>query len=428
MTMKLLIVFDHRFFRGADDAVFSAKSYGYSFFAKRYLRVFDDVTIFARLADAPAGTEAGEPTEGPGVRVASLGDWQGPLGWARAWRPIGRALDAHLAAAESVLLIAPGMLASLAHRRFRRTRRPYGIEVVSDPYDAMAPASMHHPLRPLLRWSATRQLQRLCATAAAASYVTRETLQRRYPCPAYSIGVSDVELPALAFANDPRPPAKRGAPRTIVTVGTMSQPYKAQDVLIDALAACRRAGLDLRAVLVGDGRHRAELEARAAAQRVSEQITFAGALPAGEPVRRVLDEANLFVLPSRTEGLPRAMVEAMARGLPCVGSAVGGIPELLPEEDVVPPGDAKALAAKIRAVLADRDRLTRMAARNLEVAREFREELLEARRCEFYEELKRVTAVEPATRSVRRAGPTSLRRFRGGGASLSARETLDPSA
>jgi glycosyltransferase involved in cell wall biosynthesis len=226
--------------------------------------------------------------------------------------------------------------------------------------------------------------------------VTRETLQRRYPCPAFSVGVSDVELPAGAFADDPRPPVKRGSPRTIVTVGTMSQPYKAQEVLIDALARCRRAGLDVHAVLVGDGRHRAALEARAAAERVAEQVTFAGALPAGEPIRRVLDAAHLFVLPSRTEGLPRAMVEAMARGLPCVGSAVGGIPELLPAEDIVPPGDAAALAAKIQDVLGDRERLVRMAARNLEVARGFREDLLEAQRLAFYEELRRVTATEPA--------------------------------
>jgi len=320
----------------------------------------------------------------------SLGDWQGTRGLLAAWRRIGRVLDAELASADAVLLIAPGMLATLAHRRLVRAKRPYGVEVVSDPYDAMAPSAMRHPLRPLLRWSATRQLQRLCATAAAASYVTRETLQRRYPCPAYSVGVSDVELPALAFAEDPRPLAKRGAPRTIVTVGTMSQPYKAQDVLIDALAACRRNGLDVRAILVGDGRHRAELEARAAMKKVSDAVTFAGALPAGEAIRGVLDRGNLFVLPSRTEGLPRALVEAMARGLPCVGSAVGGVPELLPEEDVVPPGDAKALAAKIQDVLADRDRLERMAARNLEFARQFREDLLEAQRLAFYEELRRV--------------------------------------
>ena len=73
-----------------------------------------------------------------------------------------------------------------------------------------------------------------------------------------------------------------------------------------------------------------------------------------------------------------------------VGSAVGGVPELLPEEDVVPPGDANALAAKIQDVLADRDRLERMAARNLELARQFREDLLEAQRLAFYEELRRV--------------------------------------
>lgn len=396
--MKLLIVFDHRFLRreaetGADakGPIFSAKSYGHSFFAKRYGRVFDDVTILARLATAPADAVEGEPTEGPGVRVVSLGDWQGPRGLFAAWRRIGRVLDAELASADAVLLIAPGMLATLAHRRLVRAKRPYGVEVVSDPYDAMAPSAMRHPLRPLLRWSATRQLQRLCATAAAASYVTRETLQRRYPCPAFSVGVSDVELPALAFADDPRPLAKRGAPRTIVTVGTMSQPYKAQDVLIDALAACRRNGLDLRAILVGDGRHRAELERRAAAKKVSDAVTFAGALPAGEAIRGVLDRGNLFVLPSRTEGLPRALVEAMARGLPCVGSAVGGVPELLPEEDVVPPGDASALAAKIQDVLADRDRLERMAARNLEFARQFREDLLDAQRVAFYEELRRVS-------------------------------------
>ena len=390
--MKLLIVFDHRFLQRDAGPVFSAKSYNHAFFARRYGRVFDEVTILARLAPAPDGLD-GEPTEGKGVRVVPLGDWQGTRGLVRVWRRIGRALDAEIAGHDAVLLIAPGMLASLAHRRLQRAKRRYGVEVVSDPYDAMAPSSMRHPLRPLLRWSATRQLQRLCASAAAASYVTRETLQRRYPCPAFSVGVSDVELPARAFADDPRPLAKRGAPRTIVTVGTMAQPYKAQDVLIDALARCRRNGLDVRAVLVGDGRHRAELEKHAAARKVADAVTFAGALPAGEAVRGVLDRANLFVLPSRTEGLPRALVEAMARGLPCVGSAVGGIPELLPAEDVVPPGDAAALAAKIQAVLADRDRLERMSSRNLEVARQFSEDVLEAQRRAFYEELRRVSAV-----------------------------------
>jgi glycosyltransferase involved in cell wall biosynthesis len=252
---------------------------------------------------------------------------------------------------------------------------------------------MHHPLRAVLRASATRQLRRLCGNAAAASYVTRDALQRRYPCPAYSVGVSDVELPAPAFVDGPRPPVTGDAPRTVITVGTMAQLYKAQDVLIDAIGNCVRAGLDLRLVLVGDGRHREELAARAAEQQLAERVEFTGALPAGAPIRRSLDAADLFVLPSYQEGLPRAMVEAMARGLPCIGSTVGGIPELLASEDLVAPGEATTLAAKIREVLLDSARLARMSARNLEVARQYRDDLLAEKRLAFYERLREATAV-----------------------------------
>jgi glycosyltransferase involved in cell wall biosynthesis len=137
-------------------------------------------------------------------------------------------------------------------------------------------------------------------------------------------------------------------------------------------------------VLVGDGKHRPELEARAAAHGLAGRVSFRGQLTVGGPVRAQLDAADLFVLPSYQEGLPRAMVEAMARALPCLGSTVGGIPELLPEEDLVPPGRADALAAKIREVAADPPRLARMSARNLAKAAEYRADILHERRRAFY--------------------------------------------
>lgn len=397
--MRLAIVFDHRFLRARDGTVFSGKSYGHAFFARRYLRVFDAVTLLARVADAPDVATAAEPTEGAGVRVVALGDWQGPRALAAAWPRIGRELRRHLGEAEAVLLMAPGMLATLAQRRLVRSRRPYGVEVVGDPWDAMGPGSMRHPLRPFWRWATTRNLRAICARAAAVSYVTRAALQRRYPCPGYSAGVSDVELQDAAFVSAPRPAAGPGGRRTAITVGTMAQLYKAQDVLIDAVGACVQGGLDLRLRLVGEGRHRAELAARVAACRLDTHVEFAGALPAGAPVRGALDAADLFVLPSRQEGLPRAMVEAMARGLPCIGSAVGGIPELLPAEDLVPPGDAGALAAKIREVLADPARLVRMSARNLAVARRFHAELLAEQRLAFYAHLRAASAAAAAPRA-----------------------------
>jgi glycosyltransferase involved in cell wall biosynthesis len=283
--------------------------------------------------------------------------------------------------------------------------------VVGDPYDSLSPGSIRHPLRPFFRWWFSRNQRLQCERAFAASYVTAEALQRRYPPgdSTFAIHYSNVELPAAAVAERPRAvrPAN-GRPRTLVTVGYLTHLYKAPDVLIDAAARCVQEGLDLRLVFVGDGKYRTELEERAAAQGLAGQVDFLGRVPAGEAVRSILDRADVFVLPSRQEGLPRALVEAMARGLPCISSTVGGIPELLPPEDLVPPGDVEALTLKIREVVTNPERMTRMSKRNLETARDYQEDILHQRRTEFYEYVRAATADWCEQRRGNRAGAESV--------------------
>jgi len=200
-----------------------------------------------------------------------------------------------------------------------------------------------------------------------------------------------VELPDTAFAPKARSSREGAGKFVLVFVGTLAQLYKAPDVLLDALGLCVRDGLDLELVLVGDGKHRTELETRARALSLEGRTRFLGQLPAGKAVRDQLDEADVFVLPSKVEGLPRAMIEAMARGLPCIGSTVGGMPEMLPPQDLVPPGDAVALAQKIREVVTNPARMAQMSAQNLEKAREYHNDVLHARRIEFYQYVKTVT-------------------------------------
>jgi glycosyltransferase involved in cell wall biosynthesis len=141
--------------------------------------------------------------------------------------------------------------------------------------------------------------------------------------------------------------------------------------------------LNLRLEVIGDGRRKPELEALAERLGIRERVAFLGHLPAGDEVRKALDRANVFVLPSRQEGLPRAMLEAMARGLPCIGSTIGGIPELLDQEDLVPPANSVRLAALIEAVVTDPGRMEAMAERCFAKAQEYREDVLRARRKEF---------------------------------------------
>jgi glycosyltransferase involved in cell wall biosynthesis len=308
-------------------------------------------------------------------------------------RQIKQALRNAFTPGDAVIMRVSSQIANNFQPLLDRHHYPYTVEVVADPYDVFAPGAVKHPLRPFFRWLFPRQLRQQCMGAMAVAYVTESALQKRYPPAkqAFSAFYSDVELSDQAFVSLPRIPRKEKECLTLITVGTLDQLYKAPDVLIEAIAVCVGEGLNLELVLVGDGKHRAELETKVAKLGLTERVYFRGELPGGDAVRAELDSADLFVLPSHQEGLPRAMIEAMARGLPCIGSTVGGFPELLPDEDMVLPGDVAALASKIREVVADPECMARMSARNLEKARDYREAILRVRRIELYRYLREKT-------------------------------------
>lgn len=152
------------------------------------------------------------------------------------------------------------------------------------------------------------------------------------------------------------PPADRsarpGQPRHIVSVGRLER-VKGFDILLDAFALLARDDAECRLTLVGDGSQRAALESRAAELGVRDQVEFAGVLPR-ERIRGIFHQAQAFVLSSRSEGTPLALLEAMACGLPCVATRVGGVPSAGGDGVLlVEPGDAAALSDAIGKVLAD---------------------------------------------------------------------------
>ena len=279
----------------------------------------------------------------------------GPRQYLSRLPAIRQAVRAAAQRTDAVILRVPSPTGlTLADAR-ERQGLPYGVEVVGDPYDLFAPGVVRHPLRPFLRYWGTTRLRRLCRSASAVAYVTERHLQSRYPVRpgAVHAAYSSVDLPAEAFVPHPRGPGPVPEPATLISIGSLDQLYKGIDTVIVALAELAAAGVAPRLVHLGDGRFRPRLEQLAARLGVTDRITFAGTLPAGAAVRQRLDQADLLVMPSRTEGMPRALIEAMARGLPAIGSTVGGIPELLAAEDLVAPDDPAALAAAIRRFLTE---------------------------------------------------------------------------
>ena len=137
---------------------------------------------------------------------------------------------------------------------------------------------------------------------------------------------------------------------------------KGHDVLFSALAGASGDLERLSVDLVGDGPLRGHLESQVAALSLCERVNFHGSQPESR-VREMLDEADLFVLPSKVsstgqmEGLPVSLIEALAVGLIAVSTNLSGIPELIREGEtgyLAEPGDAESLAAALtRAMTGD---------------------------------------------------------------------------
>ena len=138
--------------------------------------------------------------------------------------------------------------------------------------------------------------------------------------------------------------------------------YKAVDVLLDAWPSVLRELPDARLTMVGGGSLRAELESRIRAEGLDASVTMLAPVDRSELVA-LMDDSSCLVLPSRSEGLARIVLEAMARARAVVASRVGGIDEVV-EDDVngrvVEAEDAVALTAALVDVLGDRDRAAAM--------------------------------------------------------------------
>lgn len=146
----------------------------------------------------------------------------------------------------------------------------------------------------------------------------------------------------------------------LACVGRLSS-EKGHADLVEALAIVAGDGHRVTAVLAGDGPERHRLEQLIAAHGLTDSVFLPGYV---DQPQRILDGADLMVLPSHTEGLPNAALEALAMNVPVLATAVGGTPEVI-EDGVsgrlVPPRDPQALARGIEEFLAHREDWARMA-------------------------------------------------------------------
>jgi glycosyltransferase involved in cell wall biosynthesis len=305
------------------------------------------VTVISR--DASTSThrpEAGESLTGPGVAHIGVPDYASwftllralPRTLATVWRSVGR----H----DAVWVRLPEPLSLLVGVVARVRRRPLVVNLVADPSSLVVPGPVRTVRRVL-----SALVRAILRGAAGVVYVTEE-LRRRYPSPTGvpTLVRSNVLLGTVAPSSRSHPPCGRVR---LIVVGTNSRLSKGQDLVLDAVRTLVDRGIDATADLVGGGDRTQWLGRRATELGIGERCRVRGHVADTSVVQAAYDAADVFCLPSRSEGLPRAMIEAMATGLPSVGSAAGGIPALLPPEQVVAAPTGAALADAVLRLLED---------------------------------------------------------------------------
>jgi len=384
--MRAAFIHDHNFVYNEEDGNYYDGSGGAFDVGlwHRYLAVFEGIVVVGREMMTLPNKLVLSSTDK--VKFKLISGAHGAKSLLRNKARIKVELEAIVTSVDFVIIRLPSTLGSWAARICKKNKVKYVIEVVGDPLTAYwnhggVLGKLVAPIQAMI-------MKRIVKDAPFVIYVTQETLQRKYPCQNQVESISNVRLldtinerQLISFYLQERPKFILGV------IGTFHVKYKGHKELIKALRLLRDKGyFDIEVQLVGTGDSEWVLDL-AKGFGVDEQLKIIGTVEAGiNGVFPFLDQLDVYVHPSLTEGLPRVVIEALSRGRICLTSDAGGTGELVSTSFVHRAGDWRKLAEDIEKVykMDKKDRLL-IARKNLSVAHRYLETTLQARRVLFLE-------------------------------------------
>jgi glycosyltransferase involved in cell wall biosynthesis len=351
----------------------------------RYRSYVSDVVIVLRCKKSDTIDPSWFRIDGEGVSVAPIPDPETPFSAFLQLPAISLAVLRAIKSCDRYYLKFPEPAATIVCLFLLLLRKKYAVEVVASSKEGILFAKKGMPFVRLYAGLFDFLTKFLVKRAHCATYVSNY-LRKRYPTKRrdHEWVFSSAELDDETIGSPRSVESFRTEPFKVFCVGRMSK-EKGHIYLVRAF----KKVLDITSKsvelhMVGDGPERNRLESEAKHLGIGSSVHFHGYIKRGSELFSLLDEAHLFIMPSLTEGMGRCLIEAMARGLPCIGSRVGGIPEYLDVDALFPSGNAEAIAAKIIPLLADSEKLAQMSRRNFEFSKAFRPDALQVVKEDFW--------------------------------------------
>jgi glycosyltransferase involved in cell wall biosynthesis len=380
-NMKLIFAHDHKL-RKIGEKYYTLGGLA-DFVTERYTALFDELTIICRVIEKQDFDTQLFELNNPHITVKAASN--GSLILSRDSKFM---IEEEIKSADGLIVKLHSKIAETAIKYAKKYKIPYLVESVACPWDSYWNYSIKGKfVAPIMYLSTKRALKQ----APYAIYVTKEFLQKRYPSGGKWIDCSDVELKSTDDAVLEHRLKKITNSKSPFVLGTLAQVdvrYKGQEYVIKAISKLRKKGIEFKYKLAGSG-NSSFLRSIAEKYQVTDLVEFCGVLSHSE-VFDWLDQIDIYIQPSKQEGLPRAMIEAISRACPALGSTAGGIGELIDKRYVFPKGRVNDICKVLENITIDN--LKEQAKRNYDTSKKYKKDYLDEKRNSFYKEFARECA------------------------------------
>lgn len=387
--MRVLVSVDAQLWKTPDGKIWSKTMYDYSFW-ERYLEVFEKILVVSRI-----GYKNSEEVRGflrcdrKNVEFCGLPMAIGAKAYIKDIRSFFQKTANVVKDVDCAIIRTPSISGMFIELAFKKTKKPYVVEVVGDPQNA-------YSYNFLYKYIFTWLLKKTVRNANGVSYVTKFDLQKRYPSYSLIYGEDkrhfNEHYSSIRLKKNYYYKARRFITihklKIIHIANNMHNYLKGHKTVMEVVQKLTAEGIDCNITFIGDGKKRNEFENYACSLGIREQVNFTGVISNPDVIRQKLIEADLFLFPSSAEGLPRVLIEAMAVGLPCLASPVNGIPELIPEKYLFYQNDIDGFVSTIKRLYYSLSELNEMSAENFFRAQEYEESILQSRRNDFFRKLR----------------------------------------
>ncbi len=358
----------------------------------RYLCAFDSIRVAFRSQLVGRHEDLGKycyKMDVPNVSFIPIPFFQGPKQFIGKYLSVINTLKNGIHNIDFAILRLPSTTAFAALKVLKKRKIPYATEIVFDCQDAVDTSESF--LNKTV-WRILHKMQvKACNEACGVSCVTAHYLQQRYfPLrkDAITSHYSSIELSPDFFLSERKYPKKNVFTLVHVSNQVQFNSRKGHNELIDVISILNKRNKRVRIVFIGEdyGGGIYLLTKYAESLGVAEDVLFTGYLSKRE-LRQQLEDADIAILPTRAEGLPRVVIEAMALGLPCITSPVSGNPELINGDFLVSYDDVEGMAKACNILIDSKEIYERESRDNFIKSKEYSSEVLNPRRTEFYKSL-----------------------------------------